>query len=235
MLNQLERFNQLSLFEKSRLLQAWATYPALTILVIWRSDVGSRLVTAPGTAVVFLLMLLIAAVCPPHSRPVFLAGYTGFFLLGCLFQRFKRWREFRKGVRQHSYSIGSTGFNPWLLRFVPNFVLRHRLIERFIEPPLFGYLGWLCCTYLSTALGGWLIFAAICFFITEASVTERERERQMDMVDGLVASEVQSETVERFSPPADSHAAHSDDVIRTGVSDDIAGAIARRKQRRPKS
>lgn len=223
---------QLSLNDQTRMLQALVFYPALTLIVTTRENVGYRLVTSPGAGITFLVMLFVAASCPRESRPIFLYIYTGFYLVGCVYQRLRRWWEFRKGIPAYSYSIGSTGFRR-LPRLLPRFVARHRLIERFFEPLLFAGLGWFFFASVSTALGGWILFSSVCLLVTEAVVHQKEIAREMDMVDGMVVSEIQSENVERFSPPPGAVSHGSDDsAIPTGMSRDLQDRIrAKRKSK----
>ena len=77
MLNQLERFNQMSLFEKTQLLQWLSTFPALTLISWWRRDVGYRLLNPVWIGSTTLFMVAVWAFCPPESHPGFLLGFAG--------------------------------------------------------------------------------------------------------------------------------------------------------------
>lgn len=232
MLNQLERFNQMSLFEKTKFVQWLATFPALTLISCWRGDLGYRLLNPLWIGSTALFMVAVAAFCPPDSHPGYLLGFAGLFFFAGNGQRFKRLREFRRGVRQHSFYIGSTGVRDAL---VPNFCRRNRLYERYLEPAAFATMGFLCFGYVSTALGAWLVLSAICLAVVESAVQEQELNRQMDMVDGLVASEIQSGQVERFmEPTSGTHTAEPSAGIATGLSPELQDRIARRN-RRPKA
>lgn len=233
MLNQLERFNQMSLLDKAKFFQWLSQFPALSLIACWRADLGYRFLNPLAIGSTVLAMVGIAAFCQPQTKPVFLLAHAAVFFLCASYLRFKRWREFRRGVRQHTFYIGSTGVRNFL---VPNFCRRHRLYERFLEPLVFAAFGVFIFRELSPAWGVWLVGSAICLHVMEQSVHEKEQERQMDMVDGLVSSEVQGAQVERFSEPvAGAQTAQPSAGIATGLSPDLEDLIARRAKRRRSS
>ena len=229
MLEQLERFNQMSLFEKTALMQRLAVFPALTVIAWSRKDVGYRLLNPLWLTGAVLAMLAVAAFCKPATLPVILAGYAGFVLLAGCSQRFKRWREFRRGVRQHSFYLGSSPFD---YRWLPGFCRRNRRIARLVEPLFWIGFGLLLFPHLP-AFGGWFVFSAICLAVVEAAVQEQEVKRQMDMVDGLVTSEIQAGTVEQFTEPAGSSPATqaASEGIATGLSPELKELMKRRSRR----
>jgi hypothetical protein len=98
--------------------------------------------------------------------------------------------------------------------------------------------GVLVAALLSHGLGVWIIFSAFFLYVFENDIYEKQLNRELDTLDGLFASEVQSEVVERFAdnPTADAVPQPLQETagIPTGLAPDIAKQVAvRRSKRKP--
>jgi hypothetical protein len=146
-------------------------------------------------------------------------------------QRFKRWREMRSGVKQHSYFIGDSQLRKlWLSAFLKC----DRRVERFIDPLFAVTIGLLCAKYFSPALGGWLAFSGLCLRTFEAEVWKKKITHELDTVDSMVEAEIQEEVVEHYSMRIDNQSGRPVNGIPTGCSADIQKTILRRTKRVPR-
>jgi len=225
-----QRYEELTYTQKADLFNRLLGLPALTLIAWGRKDVGYRVLTGTGPALMFLLSLGIALFTPPRYQPGWLAGYALFSAVAGACQRFKRRRELKRGVAQHSHYIGTSPLHrPWL----PGFLRRERRLERFLDPLFFGSLGVLLWQ-VSEALGAWFLFSVLSLMALESTVREDEFKRRMDLVDGVVASEFHGEVLGRFTelPDPASPGSRPAAGLPTGVGDDIAAQIARRVKER---
>ena len=173
------------------------------------------------------LVEIVASVVFPgggRSKALFYFAIVS-FALG-MYQRFKRWQELKRGVRQHSFYIGNSRLSfPWL----PAFFRRNRRVERFLDPILCLIFGTILLFYLPL-LGFWLAMAAACLRVFEADIYEKEQNRQLDMVDSLIISDIQGQVVEKFEGPPSSPAPQTlESNVPTGMAADIHEHIKRRK------
>jgi hypothetical protein len=56
---------------------------------------------------------------------------------------------------------------------------------------------------MSKPLGIWIIFSAFFLYVYEQNLYEKQLARDLDILDGMVAAEVQEETVKLFEGKAD--------------------------------
>jgi hypothetical protein len=102
-----------------------------------------------------------------------------------------------RGVRQHSFYLGTSRLNfAWL----PAFFRQNRRVERFVDPISCFILGTILLLFLPL-LGFWVLMSAACLRVFEGDVSEKEQNQNLDMVDNLIVSEIQSEIVEKFEEP----------------------------------
>ena len=219
----------MSLFEQTELFQRLSVFPALTLMVFTRTHIGFRLLHPLVIGLFAFAMVFLSALVSPSILPKFLFWHGCAFAVLSVIHRLRRWWDFRKGVKQHSYYLGTSIFDvSW-----PRFVRRHRLIARWVEPLLWFALAYWLAQRGAVAEALWIGFCAMFLRAAEEYTHRRERNRDMDMVDGLVASEVQSDTVEQFSQSgtsAASAAVASGGAIATGLSPELKALMARRSQ-----
>jgi hypothetical protein len=82
-----------------------------------------------------------------------------------------------------------------LLR-LPKWFSSHRRTARFLEPAAVALVALVVGTVLSHGLGAWLGLAAFALFVWENDIYEKALNRDLDMLDSLFSSEVQSELVQ---------------------------------------
>jgi hypothetical protein len=81
----------------------------------------------------------------------------------------------------------------------------------------------------------WILFSALALLIYEQALYERMLEQDLDVLDGLVAAEIQSETAKHFEgPQADQKQMQLEDTagIPTGIAPDIHRQVELRKAKR---
>ena len=219
----------MTLGQQLEVVQSLACFPALSLAVVLRRDIGYRALNPVGLAAVAAVMFLIPSMTNPENRPQDLQVFAGLVLALGLFQRFLRWQEFSRGVPQHSRYIGTSCFDA---AFMPEFFRHERRLARFLDPLFCAVVGF-ALLHVSPALGAWIIFSALCLRLTEFAVYRLELNQKLDMVDGMSFAEVQAGTVEHFAePPArESRPRQSAQGIPTGLGDDVERKINRGKSR----
>ena len=204
-------------------------FPALTVMVFLRRDLGYRMLNPLGLIAVTGILFVIAILSQPDNADSGALGLLLFalaaFILG-MGQRQKRWKELNRGVRQHSYYIGTSPFEK--LRWLPMFCRRNRRSARLIDPIFCVAIGFALFP-VSRLLAMWLIFSGVCLRSFEYTVHHRELNLNLDMVDGLIVSEVQGQTVERFEESPGAEPQQPTTGIPTGLGPDILENIKRRK------
>ena len=203
-------------------------FPALSVMVFLRRDLGYRLLNPLSLIAVTGLLVVVSVLAQPgnaDARPVFLIVFAlCFFSLG-MFQRLKRWRELNRDVRQHSYYIGTSPFD---FHWLPMIFRRNRRLARFIDPLFCALIGAAFIPF-SHALAMWLLFSAFCLRAYEYAIHKKERHLNLDTLDGLIVSEAQAETVERFEPTPGARPQPPSSGIPTGMGQDVGEHIKRRK------
>lgn len=219
---------QNTFLQNYRFAQWLMQFPALTVLVLLRRDVGFRLLHPIKLLAVAIALIMLAALSQPgsgNSRPMDLFSFAWVFLAFASYQRFKRWRELRRNVRQHSYYIGTS---PFQFKWLPGFCRCNRRLERFLDPIVVAAIGFALFP-ISRTLGLYLAFSGFCLRAYEFMIYERELHRDLDLLDSMVRSEVQAETVERFES-APGAPVPSDSAIPTGAAADTQAHQQRRSQ-----
>ena len=199
-------------------------FPALTVMLWLRRDLGYRMVSPirvmPVTGILFVVTVL-ASPGNDDARPVYLLIFAVLTFVIGIYQRVRRWIQMERKVRQHSFYIGSSPFD---FRWLPDFFRRNRRVARFIDPLVVMLIG-LAVFQFSRALGMWLLFSGLSLRIHEQSVHQRERTMSLDIIDGMILSERQSQIVEEFEASSGWHRQKNTDGIPTGLSDDIERQI----------
>jgi hypothetical protein len=223
-----KKFENLPLSQKIDVTKNLMPYPALTLMVFLRRDLGYRLLNPTWLWGVTIVEIVIAVVLhPPNGRPNTLFDFA---VVSCglgMIQRLKRKRELAQGILQHSFYLGDSRLR---FRWLPGFVKHNRRVERFVEPALFFLTGTILLLY-QPLLGFWLVIAAACLRVVEADVYDKTRNRELDMMDSLIVSKGQSEVVEKFEGPTPGSTGSQmpEPKVPTGMADDIAAHIKRRK------
>ena len=160
-----------------------------------------------------------------HLEHLFIFGILA-FLLG-IAQRFQRWVEHLFGKLQHSYYIGTSPFD-W--RLLPQFLRRRRRVARFVDPAVCAITGFYFLP-VSRPLSLWLIFAGMCLRVFEDAVHRKELNQSLDVLDGLIESEVHTNNVEIFErPPETQPKQKPTTAVPTGIGADIEKQIKRRRR-----
>ena len=203
-------------------------FPALTVMVFLRRDLGYRLLNPLSLIAVTGLLVVVAVLAQPghaDAQPIFLLVFALWAFIVGMFQRVQRWRELNRAVRQHSYYIGTSPFD---FRWLPVVCRRNRRIARFIDPIFCALIG-LAFFPFSHALAMWLVFSAFCLRSYEYTIHQKQRSLNLDTVDGLIVSEIQAETVEHFEQAPDARQQQPETGIPTGLGQDIQDHIRRRR------
>lgn len=204
-------------------------FPALSVMVFLRRDIGYRLVSPLRLIAITGILFVGSVLAQPRNadaQPMFLLVFAlCFFILG-MFQRIKRWWEFNRAVRQHSYYIGTSRFD---FHWLPAFCRRNRRIARLIDPIVCVLIG-VAFFPVSHALAVWLIFSGFCLRSYEYIIHQRERNSELDMVDGLIDAERQGQTVAQFETVSNPRPRQQATGIPTGLGPDVREHIKRRSR-----
>lgn len=209
--------------------QWFMQFPALTLMVFLRRDIGYRMLKPGILLAVFGLLAMVTILATPGNeaaRPVDLLIFAGVGFMAGIAQRIRRWWDIERNVRQHTFYIGTSPFNQ---RWTPAFFRRNRRTARLLDPLFCAAIG-LALLPFSRALAVWLIFSAFCLRVFEDITFNRERTQELDMADGLIDSQIQGENVEHFSgPSADGQTPPAEPGFPTGIGEDIKAKVRNRK------
>ncbi len=203
-------------------------FPALTVMVFLRRDLGYRLVSPLHLTAITVLVAFVALFAQAHNRAVNVDDLLLFLLVAFVLgicQRLHRWWQMNRGVCQHSYYLGTSPFDS---RRLPKAWRRNRRVARFADPILCTLIGFILLED-SPALGLWLVFAGVCLRGFEDVVHRKERNLALDTVDGLIVSEIQGRTVEKFEKPPVARQQQPTIGIPTGLAPDVKQNMKRRK------
>ena len=198
--------------------------PALSVAVLIRKDIGGRMLHRGYISGVSLVMFSLSLFASPRDGATALRIYAGVVFVVGFAYAIKRWLEFNQGRKQNSCYIGTSPFN-----FMPAFFRRNRRTARFIDPMFIFLCGALILPGFR-AVGLWLMFAACALVSIEATAHRKQRDREIDLVDGMVFSEYQSDTVEKFEQ-APAKKQQQQEAIATGLGDDLKEKIRQRKNK----
>jgi hypothetical protein len=212
----------------------WFTqFPALTIQVILRRDVGYRVLNPLKLIAVMGGLAVIAILATPgneDARPTDLLVFAGISFLFGLAQRIRRWLDVDKAARQHSYYVGSSPFD---FRWLPNFIRRNRRVARYFDPLACALIGVTLLPY-TRALAMWLIFSGFCLRALEHQIFAKERNRDLDLSDSVIMAEQQARNLDRMDQSQSKTQHQADGGIPTGLGDDIHDHVVISIKRRRK-
>jgi hypothetical protein len=209
--SQTQRNNDLTLSEKMKIVQYLAILPAITIMVFMRRKVGFRMLKPSWLIGMACFLWFIDGLCATNLLVFSPCGYifTKFpwvMLAAGFLQRYLRWRDLCSGHQWHTFSPGISYFEYLPL---PKFLKAHRRIYRFVDPAACFIFSMFFGVFFSEPLARWIAFSSLALFIYEQALFEKQLDRDLDILDGLVAAVVQTKTVEHFAGP------QGDDVQRT--------------------
>ena len=221
-----------TLSEKMTIVAVLASFPALTVMVFLRRKLGYRFIDLMKVQIMVLLLWIAApfsAIIGGVLSTVLLALFGLAVLAAAYIERGIRWREIKRGISWHTYSRGI----PWIGNLLH---MPETAGKRFIDPAAVAVIGVLFAVTIARAFGLYLILCAVCLFIFEAWDYDRSINRMLDQLDNLVESEVVSGNVEYFEQGGQKQERPVEQTagIPTGVSPDLAAAIARRQARNRK-
>jgi hypothetical protein len=218
-------------FRESYAMAKWLMqFPALSVMVFFRHDLGYRLLDPLRVLGIIIFLVFFGVLAQPgneSAEPIALFYFGICFFVLALAQRIKRWFQFNRAVRQHSFYIGTS---PFAFRWLPAFMHRNRRVARFIDPIFCALVG-AACYPLSHALACWLFFSAFCLRVYEFIIYERDRNLDMDTIDGLIHAESQGQTVEQFENVTQPRQNEQPTGIPTGLGDDVREHINRRRRK----
>jgi hypothetical protein len=230
---QSQQNQDLTLSEKMKIVQYLAIFPAITIMVFMRRKVGFRMLKPSRLiGMAFFLRFIgdVFSLLPFTKPPGFIYDRFPLLLLAVGFlERYRRWRELCNGERWHTMSPGISYLE---LLPLPEILRSHRRIYRFLDPLACFIFSMFFGIFFSQPLARWIAFSSFALFIYEQTLFEKQLDRDLDILDGLVAAEVQNETVKHFEgPQPDEEQRTLEDTagIPTGVSFDIHKQIELRR------
>lgn len=203
----------------------WAMkFPALTLMVLTRRDMGYRFLHPLMLIAVFGLLAVVTILATPGheaAHPIHLLIFAGVGFANGIAQRIRRWRDVNRGVNHHSYYIGSSPFD---FRWLPYFARRNRRPARYIEPLFWAGIG-LTLFPFSRALAMWVIFAAFCLRGFEDQIFRRQRNRELDLSDNIIIAENQARVLEQYEQAQNPPQHQTSPGIPTGLGDDISKKV----------
>ena len=203
-------------------------FPALTVAVLLRRDIGFRLLHPAKLIAVNGALAVVAILAQPdfeEARPLALLLVAAVSFCAGIGQRLRRWRELSQPAHRHSEYVGTS---PMDFAWLPPFMRRNRRMARFADSLLCVLIG-LVVFPLSSALGSYLAFSGLCLRVYESEIFERERNRDLDLSDGLVMAQYQSELVERCEDAPAVRSQQSRPGLPTGLGSDIQANIQRQQ------
>jgi hypothetical protein len=208
-----------------KIVQYLAIFPAITIMVFMRRKLGFRMLKPSRLITMAFILMFINSLSNglPFVQPCgyIFEKFPWLMLAVAFLERYRRWRELCNGERWHTLSPGISYFEFLPL---PAFLKSHRRIYRFVDPAACFIAAMLIGIFISRPLAKWVAFSSFALFIFEQTLFDKQLDRDLDILDGLVVSEVQAETVEHFSgpqPQEEQRTLQDTAGIPTGVAFDI--------------
>ena len=206
--------------------------PSLSVIVFLRTRIGYRLLDSGWYLGVALVVFLIGTfnIDPSSPFPHAMEWYAGAIAVMGATHRMIAWSQLRRGTQPHSYSSGVS----WLgLRLLPKFLRQGGTPNWLLDPLATAITGLIVSEKLSPAFGGWLLVAAVSTLFLEIILSVKSADRDMDVADGLIMAEVQSDSAKRFGGGAGSEESDGGAVISTGLGADLRQRIKTRRTGKP--
>jgi hypothetical protein len=206
-------------------------FPALTVMVLLRPDIGYRLLHPLKLIAVNGLLAVFGILAQPgneDARPIALTFFAAFSFCAGIVQRLRRWRELSQPARHHSEFVGTS---PFEFRWLPLFMRRNWRMARFVDP-LACMVAGAALFPLSHALACYLVFAGFCLRAYGYQIFEDQRNRDIDLADGLIMAQYQSEVVEQYEDTTTPQPGQARPGIPTGLGSDLEANLQRRNSAR---
>lgn len=203
-------------------------YPAMPIIVLIRRKPGYRFLSPIKLLITFMLLNVLTVFSGLSGRApsiLLIQIFAWVTLILGLVKRQMRWRAIKRGESWHTYSRGVS-----ILSFLP---ISDSNLKRWVEPIAIIIIGGLLAITPFTFFGFYLLVAGLCLFLFEQWDYEQAINQMLDMLDSLVDSEVMSGNMDYYNQETSPHQRSLEDTagIPTGISPDIAAAIARKQAR----
>jgi hypothetical protein len=216
-----------TIFQDYELVKWFMQWPALSVMVLLRQDLGYRMVDPICVVATTGGLAVLTVMATPYNDGVLpfpLLVFTALSFTFGIAQRIRRWKALNRGIQQHSEYIGTSPVN---FRWLPFFVRRNRRVERLIDPLICVVVGFAFYP-VSHALCVWLVFSGACLRAYEHNIHVKERAIDLDLIDGLVTSQRHARVVEEFesSPNVGPQPTAS---VPSGMSADIQTHIKNRQ------
>jgi hypothetical protein len=223
-------WDDMSLMERLEDGKYIAFFPALTLMVFVRDKPGYRTMNGGFLFAMSAIMGFIEGLFP--------GSLLGYYAMGMLalgsWRRSQGWKALNDGERLHTRSFGE----PYLARlsYWPPFVFKENRFQRIWEPLTYFLFGWQVVMRFDPALGAWIAFSGVCLHFIEQIQYENGVTHTLNTLDGIVESGIHEENVRHFSDDSPSmlnvtSAPRMNTAgTATGIGDDIAAQVARRKQ-----
>lgn len=217
----------MSFREKNEFVHTLAFFPALTVMVFIRKGVGFRLLRR---GYIFgmgfgLWLVSVLSYNPRDPLPDAMQWFALAFVTVAFYQKIRRWLGLRRGASVHSYDTGVSAF---IGKRTPHFLRSYWRVNRFVDPVCVVIVAFYVQRLVSEPLALWLYFSGACLLFFENTVYAKAFERDIDIADGLVSADMQSETVKHFQPPVSNDSHQADAAIPTGLGADIRSRTNRR-------
>jgi hypothetical protein len=218
--------NDLSIFQQMEMARWLSLFPALTVMIVLRRNLGYRILNPLWLFGIAAVMFVVGEVARQTPNAEALHLFAGLIIALGLVERGRRWWQVRNGLVMHSYYLGDSRLEyGWL----PAFLRRSRRLARFLDP-LIAFATGAAVMSLSPVLGLWLLFSGASLRLIESTAHRRQIERDFDTVDSLVDACSQARAANRLRGEGRGAQAGYD-PIPTGLAPDLDLAIARKKRR----
>jgi|SRR5579875_524737 hypothetical protein len=202
-------------------------YPAMPFIVLIRKKPGYRFLSPIKLLIIFILLNVLTVFSGLSGRApsiLLIQVFAWVTLILGLVKRNLRWRAIKRGESWHTYSRGVS-----ILGFLP---ISDSNLKRWVEPIAIIVIGALLAIPF-TFFGLYVVVAGLCLFMFEAYDYEMSLNQMLDMLDSLVDSEVMSDSMNYYNQetPVQQRSLEDTAGIPTGISPDIAAAIARKQAR----
>jgi hypothetical protein len=239
---QTSQSQETTMAEKMKIVQWASFFPALTLMVFTRERLGFRVLKPTHVLGITMVIWFIQGICNMnilifHAVGGVFSAFPWVFMVAAFWQRRARWKQLLQGQCWHTYSSGISFLER--VPFMPAYFKDQRRIYRILEPALCFFLSMGVGILLSQGLARWMALASIAMAIYEQNAYDRQLERDLDILDSLVESEVQNEAVKHFTGPKadeqDFSLTQTAGVVSTGAAYDIKKQIERLRAKRAKA
>jgi len=225
--------------QKSSLLEQYAVarglmeLSALTVLPFCRVSLGYRLMNPLRLLAVNAFLVIVSAFAQQghaDSNPGFLMVFALASFALAIVARIKAWWNLHRGVRQHSYFIGTSILNTFT--WMPGCIQKNRRCERFVDPAIIFFIGWALHS-ISPALSVWLCLSALSLRHLEFSVQQKYLHLDLDTLDGMIMAERQGQTIEQFENTKGSGQKQPSTGVATGLGPDLLHKVKGKEKHNP--